>query len=160
MPGNKPGQPDPTRGLDTLQIGLYIYAEFGVTGKIGAKKATMPGPSLSLEVKQLAGATIVKLVGDIDAASIEVFQKAIEPLCQQSQPRVYLDCSGLNYVNSAGFGLLFTLTRACSEKNGELVLCTPRTKVLNVMHVLGLEHLLNVTQESAVARAQKQTSQT
>lgn len=120
----------------------------------------MPGPSLSLEVKPIIGGAIVKLTGDIDAASIEMFQKAVEPLCRQAQPRIYLDCSGLNYVNSTGFGLLFTLTRACAERNGELVLCTPRTKVLNVMHVLGLQNLLNVSDEPAAVCAQKQISRT
>lgn len=115
----------------------------------------MPGPSLSLEVQTINGATIVRLIGDIDAASLDMFQQAVEPLCRQQQPRILLDCSHLNYVNSAGFGLLFTLTRACSQRNGEFVLCAPRTKVLNVMHVLGLERFLNVTEHSAAEYAQK-----
>ncbi len=102
---------------------------------------------------------IVKLVGDIDAASIDMFQRTVEPMCRKNNPRVYLDCAGLNYVNSSGFGLLFTLTRACAERGGEFVLCAPRTKVLNVMRVLGLEHLLNVTEEPAAEFAAKQTAQ-
>lgn len=115
----------------------------------------MPGPSLNLEVQTVNGAHIVRVVGDIDAASIDMFQRAVEPLCHQPQPRILVDCTHLNYVNSAGFGLFFTLTRACSQRNGEFVLCALRTKVRNVMHVLGLEHLLNVTDESALEYAQK-----
>lgn len=113
----------------------------------------MAGPSLSVEVQKLQSATVVKLTGDIDAASIDIFQRAVEPLCPQSTPRIYLDCSGLNYVNSAGFGLLFTLTRACEQRGGEMVLCQPRSKVLNVMRVLGLEHLLNISDRPAAELA-------
>lgn len=113
----------------------------------------MAGPSLNVEVQKLENATVVKLSGDIDAASIDIFQRAVEPLCQKSTPRVYLDCTGLNYVNSAGFGLLFTLTRACQQRGGEMVLCKPRSKVLNVMQVLGLEHLLNISDRSAAELA-------
>ena len=107
----------------------------------------MPGPSLSLEVKQEGNATVVFLSGDIDASSLNDFQSAVEPLCNVEGAQVVLECAALNYVNSAGLGLLFALSRACKTIGGQLLMCGVRSKVKNVIHVLGLDNLLELRDE-------------
>lgn len=116
----------------------------------------MPGPSLSLEVQQYGTAYVVVLAGDIDMSSLAEFQNAVEPLCRQPNPHVVLDCSGLNYINSTGLGLLFTLSRTCRENSGRILLAALRPKVMSVVKVLGLENLLAIcaTVDEALAGAE------
>jgi len=113
----------------------------------------MPGPSLTIEVKEENGISVVYLHGDIDAASISDFQQVVEPLCLQPQPKILLECTSLDYVNSTGYGVLFTLDRTCRQNGGAITLCCVRSKILKVAKVLGLESLLTIfpTKEEAMA---------
>ena len=95
---------------------------------------------------------MVYLSGDIDAASIGEFQTTVEPLCKESGSKVLLECKSLNYVNSTGFGVLFTLNRTCQQNGGVFALCTLKSKIKMLMKVLGLVELLTIypTQEDAL----------
>lgn len=118
----------------------------------------MQGPQLNLKIEAENDAALVTVSGDVDAASLALFQRTLEPLCMRQHPRIYLDCQNLNYINSAGVGVLYAFTRLCQDRGGMLVICRPRKKILNVFEVLGLHKLLNISLESAEETAKLQRS--
>lgn len=113
----------------------------------------MPTDQLAIDIKQADGVTVVLLDGPVDAASTDELRTAVEPLLDVDQPRILIDGTALNYVNSTGFGLFFAWTRACTDKGGALALCNLRSKIQNLIKVLGLEIYLNVypTRDEALA---------
>lgn len=97
-----------------------------------------------VQTDRTEGVAIAYVSGAVDASNVEDFKRAIDPLCSERGAKVLLYLSGLKYLNSIGFGLLFAWHRACLGNGGRFALCNMKEKHRGILKLLGLESLLNV----------------
>ena len=93
----------------------------------------------------LDGFLVLKLNGDIDAASSIILDNALDEALKSEHKSVLVDCTLLSYISSAGLGVFMSYVEDFKEKNKSLVLFGLSDKVRTVFSLLGLELLITMT---------------
>lgn len=93
----------------------------------------------------LDGLLVLKLNGDIDAASSIILDNALDEALKSENSSVLVDCNLLNYISSAGLGVFMSYVEDFKEKNKSLILFGLSDKVRTVFSLLGLELLITMT---------------
>jgi len=69
----------------------------------------MSKPTLTAAVRQLNGASIIDLRGEVTGQAEDILMAAYTEASQNGVRTIILDFSNLEYMNSSGIGLLVTL---------------------------------------------------
>lgn len=99
---------------------------------------------LSIQVEPEGGITTVVLEGAVDAATAADFQATMERVCAVPGAKVFLDCRGLSYLNSASFGFLKQFHRLCEDNDGVLAIYGLWDKIAELLELVGLDPYLNI----------------
>lgn len=90
--------------------------------------------------------TLVNINGDVDASSSIQLDESLSSAIENSQGKILVDGSHLNYISSAGLGVFMSYIEDLDEKNISLVIFGLNEKVMNVFEILGLDQLLNIVE--------------
>lgn len=101
---------------------------------------------ISQETRQADGqdVQVLSLKGQLDAHTFPSLQKELEDLVRQGEPRVVLDCQDLEYISSAGLGVLKKMSREFRDQDGDIRLASLTSKINNVMNLLGFNQVIQV----------------
>jgi anti-sigma B factor antagonist len=83
---------------------------------------------------------VVHLAGRLDAAEAERTEMTFGEITDS----VTLDCSQLDYISSAGIGLLIELHKRLQSSGHQLTLVNLLPRVRNIFRYAGLDRLLNI----------------
>ena len=90
------------------------------------------------------GTMTARLVGRLDTpASAEVSQK-IQPLLDNADQTIVLDCSELTYISSSGLRIFLTIRKAAVEKGGKVVIEGLSTEIRQVFMMTGFLQLFEI----------------
>ncbi len=92
-----------------------------------------------LELQVLDGGT-VRLIGRLDAAEAERAQKTLD----QVPGPVTLECSGLEYISSAGISVFLLTYKRMAAKGSSLRLVGLIPRVRNVFTFAGLDRVFDI----------------
>jgi anti-sigma B factor antagonist len=101
---------------------------------------------------QEEGADIIAIIGEIDASSSIELDLAIAKSVGEGFKKILVDCSGLEYISSAGLGVFMSYIEELKDKNINLVLYGLKARVLNTFSILGLADLLNIRETKLDAK--------
>ncbi len=87
---------------------------------------------------------IVKVKGQLDAHTFPTLQQKLESILEEQDPRMVLDCEKLDYISSAGLGVLKKMVREFRGKGGDIRLAGLSEKIDNVMNLLGFSQVIRV----------------
>jgi len=98
--------------------------------------------------------TILIINGEVDASSSIQLDESLGALVSNGDPKILIDCGGLNYISSAGLGVFMSYIEDVKTKNIKMALFGLNDKVMNVFEILGLDQLLTIvnTKKEAVSR--------
>ena len=92
----------------------------------------------------------VRLKGDIDHHSAVAIRSGMDSLLYKIRPRrLYLDLSGVDFMDSSGLGLIMGRYALMKEIGGDVVVCEPCAGVERVMKLAGLEKLVRIEKAKA-----------
>jgi len=98
--------------------------------------------------------TILRLEGDIDAATQKILQDKATEVVGGGTTHILLDMSGVNYMGSAGFRAIHALTNMLSSEESSTLSKSPHLKLLNptdsvarVIKTLGFDVYLDIYQD-------------
>lgn len=74
--------------------------------------------------------------GSIDTESHDEFRKAIEPLLAPSTRGVLLDLKNVDYVSSAGIGVLFAVKKALKSVDAGLLFCNLKPQIQKLFDIM------------------------
>ena len=99
----------------------------------------------------------VRLKGDIDHHSAVSVRSGIDTLLYRVRPRrLYLDLSGVDFMDSSGLGLIMGRYALMKEIGGDVVVCEPTAGVERVLRLAGLERVVRIERKAGVDAAQPQ----
>lgn len=109
---------------------------------------------MKIDVEVQDGATIVTAEGRLDFGAAAAFQAQLEKLlAPAAAPAALLvDCTGLEYVSSAGLRVFLLAARAAQRSGGSFALCSPRPAVREVLELSGFGRILTVHADRAAAQ--------
>jgi anti-sigma B factor antagonist len=117
---------------------------------------------LSIEKHQAADGSVevVKVDGYLDAHTFPDLEKALHELIKEGQHRIVLDFETLDYISSAGLGLLLGVHRLTSEQMGGLKIINMQEAVHRVFDVLSFSRIIEIcpSREAAFAAFQRESS--
>lgn len=104
----------------------------------------MPDFKIDQSTRDASGKSVqvLNLKGQLDAHTFPVLQRQLEALVDGPEPRVVLDCAELEYISSAGLGVLKKMTREFRNKKGDIRLAQLPPKIDNVVTLLGFSQVL------------------
>ena len=92
----------------------------------------------------------VKLKGDIDHHSAVSVRSGIDTLLYKTRPRrLYLDLSGVDFMDSSGLGLIMGRYALMKELGGDLIVSEPTAGVERVLKLAGLERVVRIERAKA-----------
>ncbi len=99
---------------------------------------------MELIIKQENNVWTGILIGRLDTIESEKFSKNMQPLMDNADKQIVLDCTGLDYVSSSGLRLFLTLRKKVAEKGGSMVIAHINDEIRNVFTITGFFNLFDI----------------
>ena len=80
----------------------------------------MTAGGLQLEVREHDRAVVVAVRGEVDVACVQPFSDALERAVRSQRPRVVVDLSGLQFIDSSGLAALIKSDEEAKASGKEL----------------------------------------
>lgn len=87
---------------------------------------------------------ILALEGYLDAHTAPEFENAVQREVDAGNRRIIVDCQGLTYISSAGLGVFMSFLEEIRDAGGDIKICGPSPKVLQVFEILGFPALFDM----------------
>ena len=87
----------------------------------------------------------MRLCGEFDMAGVTLFESMLREL----DGDVEIDCSGLQFIDAAGFGSFVAAHNDCEGRGSVMILVNPSPWVQRLLRVVGLDDSLDVRQTDA-----------
>jgi len=101
--------------------------------------------TVRIERRDTAGNVVVALRGDLDLDSAPTVREAlIEAMGEAPAPRIVVDLEGLDFIDSAGLGVLVGGLERARSMDGELVLVATGRSVVKVLELTGLTRVFEI----------------
>jgi anti-sigma B factor antagonist len=107
---------------------------------------------LTASVTECDGVAVVRLVGEIDMATVARAEAAIQDAVERAN-RVVLDMSELRFFSSAGLNLLVRLRQEAQRRDLDIRLAAVAPAVLRPIELMGLADLFPIYVSAADALA-------
>jgi anti-anti-sigma factor len=86
---------------------------------------------------------VIRMPKRFDYSSGAEFNAALAVAVDQNQ-EVLLDCTGLDYIDSAGIGLLVMANKKSQAKNAKLVITHLKTAPREILQLANLQKLIEI----------------
>ncbi len=100
---------------------------------------------LDIKTEEREGVVLVLPRGKIDPLTVEDFERELEKNIKEGKVKIVLDCSELEYISSAGLGVLIGHIEEIREKGGDLVICCASPRVYQIFDLLGFTKIYRFT---------------
>ncbi len=110
---------------------------------------------LEINIEEINGRIILRLIGRLDASSCSILQNKIDVLLQENHKNVFLDFSNIDYLSSAGLRVLLSSTKKFNEQNGRLGIFAISEEVMQIIKMTGFEKILNIYNKEKEALLEK-----
>ena len=102
-----------------------------------------------MEVKIFENDNILtaQLIGRLDTAVSQEVSTSLQPLMEQADKTLVLDCKELSYISSSGLRIFLTLRKAAAAKGGKVIVRDINTEIRQVFMMTGFLNLFEI-QES------------
>jgi len=94
----------------------------------------------------------ISVSGEVDASSSIQLDSAIQQVIGEGYKKILIDCSGLNYISSAGLGVFMSYIQELETQEINMVLYGLQEKVFHVFQILGLDQLLKIVEDKKAAK--------
>lgn len=109
--------------------------------------------TVNIEKENKEGIHFIRVEGDIDAGSSIHLDSAFKEAIDNSESKIAVDLSNLNYISSAGLGVFVSYLAEFETKGISLTIFSVQEAVRQVFEILGLEKLIAVVDKESDAIA-------
>jgi anti-anti-sigma factor len=110
---------------------------------------------VDITAEEKSGFAVIRAAGRLDGTTAQQFEAAVREWIDSGHSKVVIDCSGLEYVSSAGLRAILMIAKAVKPAGGTLALASVAGTVREVMSLSGFDSFLSLydTPEDAVQDA-------
>lgn len=99
------------------------------------------------------GVSVLHVQGFLDAHTFEQLEEAIREVFEGGCFKLVVELGGVDYISSAGAGVLIGARSESQENGGDVVLLNPTESVKEVFDLLGLTQIFKLVPDQASALA-------
>jgi anti-anti-sigma factor len=119
----------------------------------GLRQETLKVPFRKSRIDSDLYAAVLQLSGSLDGHTSYKFDQYLNAITEAGFSHLVLDCGRLEYLSSAGIGILAATIKRCREGRGDMVLCSVEDKMRRVMQIIGLLSLVKTYENEKTAVA-------
>ena len=109
--------------------------------------------TLVIERQDAAGAAVLVARGDVDVESGPALREALLDAIGEGGGRVVVDLEGVDFIDSAGLGVLVGGLKRARSNEGDLVIVATGRSVTRVLELTGLTRVFEIHPSRAAALA-------
>ena len=98
---------------------------------------------MTLQITKNADAIIATLSGRLDTAAAQQFGIDMQPLLDNADKHITLDCKDLAFISSSGLRLFLTLRKASMAKGGNVTISNASDDIKQVFTITGFYELFD-----------------
>ena len=99
---------------------------------------------LEITAEQTSAGFTVRLAGDADGEQVDELDRQLRLITNVNPKVIQLDLTRLNFISSAGMGLLVRIHQSLKENGGKLVLAAPRPLVREAFRRAALQKVFEI----------------
>ncbi len=99
---------------------------------------------MPIEIEQVGGHAVVRMVGDLDAVSAPGLRSCLAGLLDGGASDLEVELASVPFCDSTGLGVLVGVHRRLLELGGHLAVLHPRPAVRHLLEISGLDRILDV----------------
>ena len=110
--------------------------------------------SFYIRSKVIDNAAVIYPKGHLDAHNVEKFEKEILKQIGGSHFNIVINCKDLNYISSAGMGIIMGYLDEIREKGGDIKLCCVSERVYEIFDLVGFTEIYDFldNEQSAIEK--------
>lgn len=109
--------------------------------------------NLEVETLSLDGHVIMRLRGELDLSSAEIFADAARHAHAEGSPTIVLDLSALDFIDSSGLRQLVVALQRQRDNGGDVVLRAPTDRTRRLLEIVGLDRIFTIASGTEVLAA-------
>lgn len=98
---------------------------------------------MKLEITQNGEQVLAKLAGRLDTAASQQFSIDMQPLLDNADKAIVMDCTDMEFISSSGLRLFLTLRKETIAKGGSVTVKGVSDDVKQVFTITGFYSLFN-----------------
>lgn len=99
---------------------------------------------MNVEITQTDNQVKVTLEGRLDTVTSSEFEKNLAPYLSMSAVKLIMDCSGMEYISSAGLRVVLMAHKNITAKGGLFVVRNLSKEVRSVFDMTGFSRILTI----------------
>lgn len=99
---------------------------------------------LEIDVYRRGPWSVLSVVGDLDLAGLPEFRSAGGPLVNESEPRIVVDLTAVDLLDSSGLGALLGFRRRVHRNGGEVRLVAPDNNVTALLRSVRFDRVFTL----------------
>jgi len=107
--------------------------------------------SFYIRSKVVDSVAVIYPKGHLDAHNVERFEKEIVRFIENNQFFIVINCKELNYISSAGMGIIMGYLDEIREKGGDIKLCSVSERVYEIFDLVGFTEIYDFVEDEKVA---------
>lgn len=100
---------------------------------------------------------IMELPEQLNQSEVEIFLAGLQPLLEIDRPRIVLDCSRVEHIDSAGVEMLLHCLEEAMKRDGDLKLAAVSPASAIILELMRVDRLFEVFETSEQASASFQS---
>jgi anti-sigma B factor antagonist len=100
--------------------------------------------NFSIATRQQQNVSILDISGELDAHTASQLENALKSLIDNENYSIVVNCSGLDYIASAGLGVFMAYIEDVRSLGGDIKLTDMNDRVYNVFDLLGFPTLYDI----------------
>jgi anti-sigma B factor antagonist len=106
---------------------------------------------LSIDVRREGGRAVIALGGELDMASAELLQDAVDREDLRGEPMIVLDLQQLQFIDSTGLRAILAALEQCRARQQEFAITPGSQQVQRLLSVTGVaEHLPTIAADGEI----------
>ena len=99
---------------------------------------------MNIDIKELNGGYTASFNGRLDTPAAVKAQQEINPLLENADKEIILDCTKLEYISSSGLRLFLTLRKEAAVKGGKVIIENINDDIKKVFMMTGFFNLFEI----------------
>ncbi|MBI5272447.1 MAG: STAS domain-containing protein [Chlamydiia bacterium] len=102
------------------------------------------GIGLHIDLEEIDRVVILRIGGRLDAGTAHVLERRIDGLIEEGITQIALDCSGIDYLSSAGMRIFLSTSKKLLAKHGVLSLFSLNDDAGEILKIAGFDRILRL----------------
>ncbi len=99
---------------------------------------------MKTKVTKEEGQIIVAFTGRLDTPAAQEANPVINPLLDEADKTIILDCKEMTYISSSGLRIFLTLRKAAEDKGGKIIIQNINDDIRSVFMMTGFLNLFEI----------------